>query len=64
MSGIKFFVFQAELSFVVLDEAEGSLTKQKHRRSRKGFGQDKNWKTNKIIPNPEQIQSLDFLNTF
>jgi hypothetical protein len=32
MSSIKFFVFQAELSFVVLDEAEGSLTKQKIRK--------------------------------
>ncbi len=36
--GLGFLGFQAALSFVVFEEAEGSLIKQKLRRCRKGFG--------------------------
>jgi hypothetical protein len=36
--GLGFFGFQIALSFVVLEEAEGSPTKQILRRCRKGFG--------------------------
>jgi hypothetical protein len=38
--GLGFFGFQIALSFVVLEEAEGSPTKQIHRRRKKGFGQN------------------------
>ena len=61
MSGIKFFVFQAELSFDVLDEAKGSLIKQKVKKivriENKLKPKIKNAEQNKIL-------SLDFLLLF
>ena len=58
-----FLDFQTKLSFIVLEEAEGSLIKQKLRRCRKGFG----WIIiiyKNVSSNPEKSKVLIFYSTF